>query len=110
MHSCVVQLAQTAGSRTRTSRGETIDCTKLNCPIGQTYLQNAASRNTPSITSAPTRYAIAIHAVSQGLSQSANVSYAHRKIAISPTASHFVRNHRGQLRFPSAGNTRRAIV
>ena len=30
----------TSGSRTFTSRGEASDCTKLNWPIGHTYLQN----------------------------------------------------------------------
>ena len=35
-----------------TSSGDTSDCTKLNCPIGQTYLQNEPPRNRPSTTKA----------------------------------------------------------
>ena len=39
-------------SRTWISSGEMSDCTKLNWPIGQTYLQKDAPRKKPSITKA----------------------------------------------------------
>ena len=38
-----------AGSFSRTSNGETSELTKWNCPIGQTYLQKLAPRNSASI-------------------------------------------------------------
>jgi len=41
MHSLVPHDAQTAGSRTFTSSGETSAWRELNWPIGQTYLQKA---------------------------------------------------------------------
>ena len=55
MQSLVRHDAQTAGSRTLTSSGETSDCTKLNWPIGQTYLQKEAPRKRPSMTKAATK-------------------------------------------------------
>ena len=55
MQSFVRHDAQTAGSRTLTSSGETSDCTKLNWPIGQRYLQKEAPRNRPSMTKAATK-------------------------------------------------------
>src|SRR5208283_1512463 len=96
MHSFVVQLRQMAGSRTWISSGETSDCTKLNCPMGQTYLQKAAPRNQPSMTKAARKYPRAIQAVHQGLAHSANVSYAQKKIASSTNASHLPRSRCGQ--------------
>ena len=48
MQSCVVHVTQASASRTRTSRGETVEATKLNWPSGQTHLQNEASLNTES--------------------------------------------------------------
>ena len=39
-------------SRTWISTGEMSDCTKLNWPIGQTYLQKDAPEKNPSITKA----------------------------------------------------------
>src|SRR4029077_9760117 len=72
MHSLVRHEAQTAGSRTLTSSGETSDCTKLNWPIGQTYLQKAASVKKLSTTNAATKYPMAIQAVIHGLFHSEN--------------------------------------
>ena len=69
-----VTRAHTAGWRTLTSSGETSDCTKLNCPIGHTYLQNAAPLKQLSTTNAATKYPMAIQAVIQGLSHRANAS------------------------------------
>src|SRR5207249_12130601 len=45
MQSFVAQVAQTAWSRTRTSNGDSAEATKLNCPMGQTHLQNEARWN-----------------------------------------------------------------
>ena len=39
------------GSRTFTSKGESVEATKLNCPMGQTNLQNDACLKRPSTTS-----------------------------------------------------------
>jgi hypothetical protein len=53
MQSRVSQRAQTSGSATFTSRGERVEATKLNWPMGQTHLQNEAFLNRPSTASAP---------------------------------------------------------
>src|SRR5262249_8744030 len=90
------QVVQTSGSRTLISHGEIRDCTKLNCPIGQTYLQKAAPLKMLSTTNAPAKYPTAIHAVHHGLSHKANASYAHRNSTSNKTASHLLRSQRGQ--------------
>src|SRR5690606_36165409 len=50
--SCVRQVAHALGLRTCTPPGETSDCTKLNWPTGQTYLQNVPPRNSVSMVKA----------------------------------------------------------
>ena len=62
------------GSRTLTSSGETSDCTKLNWPIGQTYLQNDAAAKQAVDREGRDEIADAIQAVHHGLSQRANAS------------------------------------
>src|SRR4029453_1585605 len=106
MQSLVLHVAQTLSSTTFTSSGETSDCTKLNCPIGQTYLQNAAPRKKPSITKAAAKYPTALKAAHHGLSHKLNASYAHKNSPSSATASHLLLSQRGQLR--PAGRKRRA--
>src|SRR5213596_1070795 len=108
MHSLVRHVTQTSASRTFTSSGETSDCTKLNCPMGQTYLQKAAPRKKPSMTKAAAKYPSASHAVHHGLSHRLNASKAHRKRTSRTTASHLLRSQRGQLR--PFGSQRRARV
>ena len=53
--SWVTQVAQTLRSFSRTSNGETSELTNWNCPMGQTYLQKLAPRNSVSTTKAPTK-------------------------------------------------------
>src|SRR5579871_4454770 len=67
MQSLVVHRVQRSTSRALTSNGETIALTKLNCPMGHTYLQNAAPLNRPSMANAATKYARMTHAVNHGL-------------------------------------------
>ena len=55
MHSFVVQRPQISGSRTLTASGEHSDSTKLNWPIGQTYLQKVPGRNRESMSKAATK-------------------------------------------------------
>ena len=55
MQSLVRQAVQVWGSRTRTSSGETSEVTKLNWPMGQTYLQKGAPRNRLSISNTPAK-------------------------------------------------------
>src|SRR5262249_23154902 len=107
MQSNVLQVPQTSADRIFTSKGETSDCPKWTCPIGQTYLQKVAPRKNPSIKNAPRKYPTTIQAVNQGLFQRLNPSYAQRYRAISNAASHFVRNARGHTHF--AGKKRRPI-
>ena len=52
MQSLVRHDVHTPGREPTFPNGETSDCTKLNWPIGQTYLQNAAPRKKPSIANA----------------------------------------------------------
>jgi hypothetical protein len=52
MQSLVRHPVQTSGSRTATSSGDIAEATKLNCPIGQSHLQNEACRNRASTTKA----------------------------------------------------------
>ena len=52
MQSNVRQVRQVSGWRTCTSSGDTVDATKLNCPIGQRYLQNVAPVKTRSTSNA----------------------------------------------------------
>ena len=52
MQSTVWHVPQTAGSRTRSSSGESVDAAKLNWPIGHRCLQKLAPVNTRSITRA----------------------------------------------------------
>src|SRR5580700_1910764 len=66
MQSFVPQSSQTSRSRTFTSSGEIVEATKLNCPIGQTNLQNDACLNTPSTTSTVRKYTTISQAVHQG--------------------------------------------
>src|SRR5262245_53723042 len=96
MQSLVLQLVQTSGSRTLTSQGDASDCTKLNWPTGQTYLQNEAPLKTLSMATGAVKYPMASHAVHQGLSHKANASYDQRNITNNSTAGHLLRNQRGQ--------------
>ena len=52
MQSCVVQVRQMARRRAPTLSGEASERTKWNWPIGQTYLQKLAPRNSPSTANA----------------------------------------------------------
>src|SRR5437763_536873 len=97
IQSLVWQDAHAPGSRTLICTGLINDCTKLNWPIGHTYLQNDAPRKNPSITKAAAKYARTIQAVHHGLSQRANASYAHRKPKSNETANHLFRSQTGQL-------------
>src|SRR3954453_13518561 len=74
MQSLVRHDTQTTGSRTLTSSGEASDWTKLNWPIGQTYLQKDAPRKKPSTMGAAAREARTLKGVRHGLSQRANPS------------------------------------
>ena len=74
MQSLVVQASQVAGRRTFTSSGETRLPTKLNWPMGHTYLQKAAPRNTASMAKEVRKKAAMIHAVSHGLAHRSNTS------------------------------------
>ena len=55
MQSFVRHVAHVAGSRTLISSGEISEPKKLNCPNGQTYLQNAAPRKMVSTANATTK-------------------------------------------------------
>src|SRR6266540_461047 len=66
IQSLVRQLVQTSLSRILTSSGESVEATKLNCPMGQTNLQNEACLKKPSTTSAPRKYAMISDAVHHG--------------------------------------------
>src|ERR1700685_1425139 len=74
MQSFVWQRVQTSCSRTFTSNGESVEATKLNCPMGQTNLQNEACLKSPSTTSTVRKYATISHAVHQGDDQRSNNS------------------------------------
>src|SRR5580698_7263318 len=63
MQSLVWQLVHTSWSRTFTSSGESVEATKLNCPIGQTNLQNEACLKNPSTATATAKYPTASAAV-----------------------------------------------
>ena len=48
MQSAVRHVRQVSRLMTRSSTGDTVDATKLNCPIGHTCLQNTAPANSMS--------------------------------------------------------------
>ena len=109
MQSFVRHAVQTAGSRTFTSSGETSDCTKLNCPIGQTYLQKTPPRKKPSIAKAAAKYPKAIQPSSAGLSHSESLVSPEEKHE-QCTASHLLRKPPRPVparRQPSPGQTSR---
>src|SRR5262249_4908730 len=87
----------TPRSRTCTSSGESVDAMKLNCPIGQTNLQNEACLNTPSTTSTAAKYPTISQAVHHGDAHKSNSSYTNKTPANSATAIHLFRNACGQL-------------
>src|SRR5919106_1419819 len=88
MQSFVAQAVQTSVSRTATSSGEAVEATKLNCPMGQTNLQNVACLNTESISSAPAKKTMINHAVHHGDAQRSNHSYTKRTVMNKLTDSH----------------------
>ena len=55
MQSAVRHAGTSPVSRTRSSSGDIVEATKLNWPIGQSYLQNVAPVKTVSTTSAATK-------------------------------------------------------
>src|SRR5579863_9472188 len=69
---------------------------KLNCPIGQTNLQNAACLKRPSITSTAPKYARASAAVHQGEDHRSKSSYEKRMATKRATEIHLLRNALGQ--------------
>src|ERR1700723_1639786 len=74
MQSFVWHFVQTSWSHTFTSKGERVEATKLNCPIGQTNLQNEACLKNPSTTSTQRKYATISHAVHHGEDHRSNNS------------------------------------
>src|ERR1700753_2696246 len=98
MQSRVWHALQIDSLRIFTVVGEINDPTKLNWPIGQTYLQKLAPRKKVSIRNAAPTYPISSHAVRAGLFHSANRSYPKKNTNISPTPIHFTRTHCGQRR------------
>ena len=63
-----------SGRRTLTSSGETREATKLNWPIGQTYLQNDACLKVQSTSTAAPKYPTTSQAVHHGEPQRLNSS------------------------------------
>src|ERR1700728_3376869 len=96
MQSLVWQRVQTACSRTFTSSGESVEATKLNCPMGQTNLQNAACLNNASTASATAKYPTASAAVQYGDDHRSNNSYTKRIATNRPTEIHLFRSACGQ--------------
>ena len=74
MQSLVRHDAQTAGSRTLTSSGETSDCTKLNWPIGTEVFAEGGAAEEAVDDEGRREIARASHAVHHGLSHRANAS------------------------------------
>src|SRR6185369_14451408 len=96
--SFVAQPVQTCVSRTETSSGEAVAATKLNCPNGQTNLQNVACLKIESITSAPAKYVMISQAVHHGEAHRSSHSYTNNIPTNSPMDSHLLRKRRGQFR------------
>src|SRR5579871_538799 len=97
MQSLVAHFSQIARSFAFTSRGERVDATKLNCPIGQTNLQNAACLKSASTASAATKYPSASVAVQYGEDHKSNNSYTNRIAIRSNTEIHLFRSACGQF-------------
>jgi len=74
MQSTVRHEWHTSPLRTRSSNGDMVDATKLNWPIGQTYLQKLAPVNIMSTTIADAKYARTRYAVARGSAHSPNSS------------------------------------
>src|SRR5580658_5864140 len=108
MQSFVAQRSQTACSRTFTSSGESVEAMKLNCPMGQTNLQNAACLKSPSITSTAAKYASTSAAVHHGEDHKSKSSYKKRMAMKRATEIHLLRRALGQSN--RGRKTRRATL